>query len=203
MQIVTFIVSRVVSVLRRKVQGSIAVCQFRQRACTQAVPTASSGRLARADQVSRARGQLGDRTLGPQRPTERSRARLGRCRTAPPSLPDGPLRPSPTIGRSRSLPKACVSSASSHAPACRPQQARRGPGLGRSHSAESERSQRGAVSAPFPWPPAGPAPCFWRGAGTRPVGSRPRRLPAAHAITSAAACIAIKRDSQVSRPLQD
>jgi hypothetical protein len=28
--------------------------------------------------------------------------------------------------------------------------------------AEIERSQRGALSAPFPSPPAGPAPCFWR-----------------------------------------
>ena len=40
--------------------------------------------------------------------------------------------------------------------------ARRGPGVGRSHWAEIERSQRGALSAPFPSPPAGPAPWFWR-----------------------------------------
>ncbi len=41
---------------------------------------------------------------------------------------------------------------------------------------------------------------FWRGAGTRPVGSSPRPLPAAHVITSAGVCIAIKRDWRVSRP---
>jgi hypothetical protein len=47
----------------------------------------------------------------------------------------------------------------------------RGLGLGSSHLAGSEPPQRGAVSASLPWPPPGPAPCFWGLAGGQPTQS--------------------------------
>src|SRR5688572_11285027 len=79
-------------------------------------------------------------------------------------------------------------------PPLRPQRARRGPGLGRSHWAEIERSQRGALSAPFPSPPAGPAPCFWRrGGGLRFAARHPLLLARAGKVAqigSAAVTIA-------------
>jgi hypothetical protein len=62
----------------------------------------------------------------------------------------------------RSVRNAGARRSSAVASESRPQRARRGPGVGRSHWAEIERSQRGALSAPFPSPPAGPAPWFWR-----------------------------------------
>jgi hypothetical protein len=72
--------------------------------------------------------------------------------------------------------------------------ARRGPGVGRSHWAEIERSQRGALSAPFPSPPAGPAPWFWRqGGGLRFAARHPLLLARAGKVAqigSAAVTIA-------------
>jgi hypothetical protein len=47
----------------------------------------------------------------------------------------------------------------------RPEQARRGPGLGRSHLGESERRENDAVSWPVPIDTGGPPPCLWREAG--------------------------------------
>jgi integrase len=74
--------------------------------------------------------------------------------------------PAITSGSATALPlrsdRASASTPLGETILARPQQARRGPGLGRSHLAECERGNAARLLAGTRGCPAGPARCFWR-----------------------------------------
>ena len=72
------------------------------------------------------------------------------------------------------LAEASVSRSLADTLGVRPDRARSGPVLGRSHLGGSARGKRDDVSSRVPLDAAGPAPCFWRSAGRS--GLRPRHL---------------------------
>jgi hypothetical protein len=121
LQIGTFLVSRVVSVLRRRSRVRSPSANLGKAPARRAVPAASSGRLARADQVFLSWGTIGGQN--PRPPHDRRSDRgpgWGAAARLRPLCLMGPLGRSPTVGSARSLPKACVTSAPSRTPACRP-----------------------------------------------------------------------------------
>jgi hypothetical protein len=83
--------------------------------------------------------------------------------------PGGPTRDHwflPAIRATTHVEGKASGSSRRRTPAARPEQARAGPALGALASGRKRAQGRDAVSSPAPWMPVGPAPCFWREAGS-------------------------------------
>jgi hypothetical protein len=139
---------------RRAIGSHVAPASAEGSGATGAIEFHATQARRRSSPAPAARSSFRARKrASPSSDVRRSRRTRGGAR------PAGQLAPACACGCGR--PRSA-----GHVLVGRPQQARRGPGRGRSHGRMRAR-ERGGVSSPGPVDtPVGPAPCFWRGAGS-------------------------------------